>query len=110
MKVLESERGELLTHLLDVEAKFAGGTPRANDGTSRAMANRYHPGSLGIGAVRMYLFIAVAALLILVAVGAIAIPLLRPTSSGLAAAAWSALIGAGVLIIGSPESMVRRAS
>lgn len=49
----------------------------------------------------MYLFMAVAALLVLVAVGVTVIPLLRPTSSGPAPAAWSALVGTGVLVIGS---------
>jgi cytochrome c-type biogenesis protein CcmH len=50
----------------------------------------------------MYLFIAIATLLTLAAVGVIAIPLLRPTRSGLAPATWGGVIGAGVLLVGAP--------
>ncbi len=50
----------------------------------------------------MYLFITIATLLTLAAVGVIAIPLLRSTRSGLAPAAWGAVIGAGVLLVGAP--------
>jgi len=56
----------------------------------------------------MYVFIAIATLLTLAAVGVVAIPLLRTTRSGLSApAAWSAVIGAGILLIGSPLLYVR---
>lgn len=49
----------------------------------------------------MFVFIAIAALLTLVAVGAITIPLLRTTKSNVAPAAWSALVCTAVLVVGS---------
>jgi len=49
----------------------------------------------------MYWFIAIAAVLTLVAVGVIVVPLLRPARPGVESAAWSALLCAAVLVIGS---------
>jgi cytochrome c-type biogenesis protein CcmH len=49
----------------------------------------------------MYLFIVVAALLTLAAIGVIVIPLLRPMRAGLAPAAWTALLCAGTFLIGA---------
>lgn len=49
----------------------------------------------------MVLFIVFAALLAVATVGLIAVPLIGPTRSGLAPASWTALLCAGMLVMGS---------